>query len=497
MMYLDHFGLRELPFRLTPLTEFFFSGAKRGATVDALIYAILQDEGIVKVSGEVGSGKTMLCRVLIERLPDTVDTVYFANPSLDPEDLLRTIASELDLSVSGGSLGSLITTIQDELIRRHGRGRRVVALIDEAHAMPAQSLEQIRLLSNLETGRHKLLQLVLFGQPELDALLDTRAMRPLKDRITHHFSLDPFSAEEVADYLEFRMRAAGYRGPSVFSPASTRKIAHYACGLSRRVNVLADKSLLAAYAQNLFAVNPVHVKTAARDAQYLPQGMRRPGWLTIPVILAVSVVLAWQAYARLAADDVVARSASHTGDPMAPSATSQAPESRVHDGSTPTAAHTPQAPAQPSTTKLREETPHAGLPLGEAAPPAAAAPRAGGTSPRRQEADNDNASDDGLARAEAALADWLPTTDEHTWFIQLHTNTDMPDAQLAAQVAQARSLMPGQDIRVYRASLGNSERTGVITGSFQNEHDAMRALDGLPPAYRAAGAYVRRAEHLK
>lgn len=190
---------------------------------------------------------------------------------------------------------------------------------------------------------------------------------------------------------------------------------------------------------------------------------------------------------------------------MAPSATSQPPESRVHDGSTPTAAHTPQAPAQPSTTKRREETPHAGLPPGEAAPPSADHPRAGGTSPRQQDADtataqradNDNASDDILARAEAALADWLPTTDEHTWFIQLHTNTDMPDAQLAAQVAQARSLMPGQDIRVYRASLGNSERTGVITGSFQNEHDAMRALDGLPPAYRAPGAYVRRAEHLK
>ncbi|WP_227816369.1 ExeA family protein [Nitrogeniibacter aestuarii] len=498
MMYLDHFGLRELPFRLTPLTEFFFSGAKRGATVDALIYAILQDEGIVKVSGEVGSGKTMLCRVLIERLPDTVDTVYFANPSLDPEDLLRTIASELDLSVSGGSLGSLITTIQDELIRRHGLGRRVVALIDEAHAMPAQSLEQIRLLSNLETGRHKLLQLVLFGQPELDALLETRAMRPLKDRITHHFSLDPFSAEEVADYLEFRMRAAGYRGPSVFSPASTRKIAHYACGLSRRVNVLADKSLLAAYAQNLFAVNPVHVKTAARDAQYLPQGMRRPGWLTIPVILAVSVVLAWQAYARLAADDVVARSATHTGDPVAPPATSQPPESRVHDGSTPTA-------AQAATTKRREETPHDGLPPGEAAAPAAAAPTTGSASPRQQDADtataqrvdNEGASDDILAHAEAALADWLPTTDERTWFIQLHTNTDIPDAQLAAQVARARSLMPEQDIRVYRASLGNSERTGVITGSFQNERDAMRALDGLPPAYRAAGAYVRRAEHLK
>ena len=119
---------------------------------------------------------------------------------------------------------------------------------------------------------------MLFGQPELDTLLETRAMRPLRDRITHHFRLDPLAPDEVAQYLDFRMRAAGYRGPELFSPAASRRIASYAGGLTRRVNVLADKSLLAAFSQNMHAINPSHVKVAARDAHYLPTRLRRPGW---------------------------------------------------------------------------------------------------------------------------------------------------------------------------------------------------------------------------
>src|SRR5258708_15948793 len=163
-MYLEHFGLREAPFRITPHTEFFFSGANRGATLEALSYAITAGEGMVKVTGEVGSGKTMLCRVLMERLPDTVETIYLAVPSLSRDEMLCAIASDLGIDTAGANLTKMMRALQDKLIELHAAGRQVVALIDEAHAMPLATLEEIRLLSDLETGTEKPLQIALFVQ---------------------------------------------------------------------------------------------------------------------------------------------------------------------------------------------------------------------------------------------------------------------------------------------------------------------------------------------
>ncbi|MGH8737832.1 MAG: ExeA family protein, partial [Burkholderiales bacterium] len=246
-MYLEHFGLSEPPFRITPHTDFFFDGADRGATLEALIYAILNDEGIVKVSGEVGSGKTMLCRVLMERVPAQVETIYLSTPSLGRDEILYAIADELQLEFSQGRMSVALRELQEYLIQLYAQGRRVVVLIDEAHAMPEETLEQVRLLSNLETSRHKLLQIVLFGQPELDEALARPSLRQLKDRITHSFRMRPLSEAEVARYLSFRMRAAGYRGPDVFMPKAVTLIARASGGLTRRINILADKSLLSAF----------------------------------------------------------------------------------------------------------------------------------------------------------------------------------------------------------------------------------------------------------
>jgi MSHA biogenesis protein MshM len=167
-MYLEHFGLNEAPFKITPHTEFFFAGANRGETLEGLIYAITSGEGMVKVTGEVGAGKTMLCRVLMERLPPTVETIYLAVPSLSRDEMLAVITGDLGLETQGVSTTKLVRALQDKLIAIHAEGRQVVALIDEAHAMPLETLEEIRLLSNLETSHDKLMQIVLFGQPELD-----------------------------------------------------------------------------------------------------------------------------------------------------------------------------------------------------------------------------------------------------------------------------------------------------------------------------------------
>src|SRR6185369_9879032 len=245
-LYLEHFGLSEPPFRITPHTDFFFDGADRGATLEALIYAILHDEGIVKVSGEVGSGKTMLCRVLMERVPAHVETIYLATPSLGRDEILHAIADDLDLKLNGERTAVALRELQEQLIRLYAAGRRVVVLVDEAHVMPEETLEQVRLLSNLESNRHKLLQMVLFGQPELDATLAKPSLRQLRDRITHSFRMRPLALPEVKNYVSFRMRAAGYRGPDLFQPRALAIIARASAGLTRRINILCDKALLSA-----------------------------------------------------------------------------------------------------------------------------------------------------------------------------------------------------------------------------------------------------------
>jgi MSHA biogenesis protein MshM len=269
-LYLDHFGLDEPPFRITPHPDFFFDGADRGATLEGLMYAILHDEGIVKVSGEIGSGKTTLCRVMMERLPAEVETVFLANPSYSRSEILLAIAEELGLPANGDPAVPPLRALQEKLLELYAAGKRVVVMIDEAHAMPDDTLEQVRLLSNLESSRHKLLQIVLFGQPELDESLAKPSMRQLKDRITQSFRTRPLAGDEVGKYVAFRMRAAGYKGPDVFSPPAIAAIARASSGLSRRINVLCDKALLAAFAANSHAVTRREVRAAVADSEFAP-----------------------------------------------------------------------------------------------------------------------------------------------------------------------------------------------------------------------------------
>lgn len=290
-MYLSHFGLDEPPFRITSNTDFFFEGANRGATLEGLLYAITHDEGIVKVLGEVGSGKTMLCRVLIDRLPGNVETIFLANPSLSREEILRAIAEDLRLDLKEGRTTLLLRALQEHLIQRYAEGGRVILLIDEAHAMPSESLEEIRLLSNLESNRHKLLQIVLFGQPELDVHLDRPHMRQLKERITHSFKLRPLLQADIENYVDFRMRTAGYRGTDAFSKSAVRLIATASEGLTRRVNILCDKSLLAAFADDKYAVQLKHVRAAVKDAEFRRDSRPVGKWWLVAGGLAAGLII--------------------------------------------------------------------------------------------------------------------------------------------------------------------------------------------------------------
>lgn len=288
-MYLDYFSLERHPFRITPDTSLFFSGGSqgRGVVLDAMLYAIETGEGILKVVGEVGSGKTMLCRMLEERLPDSTEIVYIANPNLSPEDILYAIAFELKLMVRRDTSKLLVMQqLQNYLLKQHSANRRVLVIIEEAQGMPIETLEEVRLFSNLETQRDKLMQIILFGQPELDRNLSVKHIRQLRERITHSFYLNPLLNHEVADYIHFRLQAAGCPCPNLFSKPSQWLIAKASSGLTRRINILADKAMLSAFAEDVLAdgeklspelspkVTWRHVYAAIRDSEYSSSVLR-------------------------------------------------------------------------------------------------------------------------------------------------------------------------------------------------------------------------------
>ena len=304
-MYYDFFGLTHAPFKITPDTDVFFEGGNRGAILEALIYAITHGEGIIKVTGEVGSGKTMLCRVLQTRLPPNVETVYLANPSVSPEEILHAIAFEMQLRVpKDASRLEVMHALNDYLVERHSQQRQVVIFVEESQGMPISTLEEIRLLSNLETQHHKLLQIVLFGQPELDDNLRQQNIRQLRERITHSFNLLPLDHEDVRAYLTFRLQAAGYHGPDLFRKRVIAYITRSCDGLTRRINLVADKALLAAFAEGTHNVSLDHVKAAVRDSEfsnvesprsYAPLTYALAG-LAIGGVLGIAAFAAYQAF---------------------------------------------------------------------------------------------------------------------------------------------------------------------------------------------------------
>ncbi|MDP2825963.1 MAG: AAA family ATPase [Sulfuritalea sp.] len=527
-MYLDHFGLNEPPFRITPHTDFFFDGANRGATLDALIYAITHDEGIVKVSGEVGSGKTMLCRVLMERLPESVTIIYLANPSLSRDDILYAIADELLLNVPDNARSSVVMrALHDHLIKSFGEGRQVVVLIDEAHAMPVETLEEIRLLSNLEANRSKLLQLVLFGQPELNDVLARSDMRQLKERITHNFGLEPLVREDIAHYLEFRMRAAGYRGPSVFSPPALKMITQSSLGLTRRINILADKALLAAFSSGSHQIGPKEVKAAIRDCEFSDAtyggGMARKtrtASIAAVLIIAILASVLWLTGLRTG-NDAPATSAGAPATPVssvgtvtspaspalvAPSAESAATSAPTDaaPSATPSATPAPVAPST-STPSPSAPSPTSGSPapaLPAPAVPSPAPPVAVSAPPVAVNTPPPLPPHPGIGpltrdRLEAGRT-WLEQLPDDRWFIQVYD----ADAKRHGEIETLlRKLSPNSaeigNIHVYYSELSGKPRYGVTYGDYATGSAAAASIRGLPKFLRTSKPYPRQAVRLR
>ncbi len=278
-MYLRHFALREAPFSITPDTAFFYPHESAQAALNTLLVALRGGEGFIKIVGEVGCGKTVLCRHLLKVLQGECVTAYIPNPDMGPDDLLQALASELGVALTAdASRHQMLQALRDCLLAHAGAGRRVVVCIDEAQAIPLRTVESLRLLSNLETEKQKLLQLVLLGQPELDEKLSRPEIRQLLQRITFSEHLGPMAQGRVPSYLEYRLATAAVSSSTdvkVFEPAAAALLARVTQGVPRLVNVLAHKCLLLAYGENEHRVSVRLVRLAVADT---PGMHKRPWW---------------------------------------------------------------------------------------------------------------------------------------------------------------------------------------------------------------------------
>ena len=265
-MYKTHFGLREMPFGITPDTSFVYACNAHQEALNTLLVASKNGEGFIKITGEVGTGKTLLCRRFLATLDDKFASAYILNPALEPRTLLFALAEELHIALTKeADQHQLLKELTLGLLNLARQGKIVVLCLDEAQAMPIETLEALRLLTNLETEKRKLLQVVLFGQPELDEKLEERSVRQLKQRITFQYTLSALDHAEVDSHLSRRLRVAGYHVERIFTKRAAHAIHAASCGVPRLINIVAHKSMLLAFGEGLQHVLPRHVKAAAGD----------------------------------------------------------------------------------------------------------------------------------------------------------------------------------------------------------------------------------------
>jgi MSHA biogenesis protein MshM len=301
-MYLQHFQLKEFPFGITPDTSFFFSSEASQQALNTLLVATRAGEGFIKITGEVGTGKTLLCRQLLENLGGDFQTAYIPNPYLTPQGLLQELAEELNADTAPLAEASeaqyqhlLFKALRDRLLQLALENRPVLVCLDEVQAMPIETLEALRLLTNLETQKRKLVQVVIFGQPELDDKLNHPSIRQLKQRITFDHHLGPLTGLELARYLDHRMAVAGYDGARLFSAPAVGLLRWRTRGFPRLVNIVAHKALMCSYGRGKKSVGLREMKEAIDDTASLRIPMRP---VALGGLLIVALGLAILNFAR-------------------------------------------------------------------------------------------------------------------------------------------------------------------------------------------------------
>ncbi|MCC7484207.1 MAG: AAA family ATPase [Burkholderiales bacterium] len=292
-MYRAHFGLREMPFGITPDTSFAYACNCHQEALNTLLVAVKNGEGFIKIVGEVGTGKTLLCRRFLATLDSSCVSAYIPNPYLEPRTLLFALAEELAVAVPrDADQHRLLKSINLALLDYARQGRTAVLCLDEAQAMPIETLEALRLLTNFETEKRKLLQVVLFGQPELDEKLARESVRQLRQRVTFQYRLAALTRAEVDSYLAHRLRVAGYRGARLFPPDAARAVHRATAGVPRLVNIVAHKAMLLAYGEGLQQVAGRHVRAAALDTP-AARALRPWWWFGFAMMLVSMGGIGW------------------------------------------------------------------------------------------------------------------------------------------------------------------------------------------------------------
>src|SRR5919108_1090332 len=269
-MYEQYFGLLSLPFRVTPDPRVFYSNSSYEEAFATLRYGIEGRKGFIVVSGEVGTGKTTLLKIFMRSAESIIHTAYVFNPKLSFTELLRFILHDLGITTSAGDNFTLIKHLNDYLIRQYESDQIVALLLDEAQNLSTDLLEELRLLSNLETDDDKLIQIVLMGQPELEQRLEQPEFRQLKHRVALRCGLPPAQAVEVRHYIDLRLKTAGYKDKELFDHAAVERITRYSAGIPRLINVICDNALLLAYALSKKKVSAELIEEAARDLKLVP-----------------------------------------------------------------------------------------------------------------------------------------------------------------------------------------------------------------------------------
>ncbi|MEJ0088230.1 MAG: AAA family ATPase [Limisphaerales bacterium] len=266
-MYLDYYRLKHAPFDITPNPRFLFHSTKHREAFNHLLYGIRERKGFVQLTGEVGAGKTTLCRALLDQLDSHYSTALILNPALNADELIQAIATEFGLDVKGMDRLETVSAISEFLLRQLEFGKETVLIIDEAQNLTEDLLEQVRLLSNIETDDRKLLQIVLMGQPELRERLNSYRLRQLRQRITVRFHLLPLTRVEVVQYIQHRLQVSGASGVPVFTMPAVWRVFNYSGGIPRLVNAVCDKALLAGYVKRSDRVNYAMVGRAIRELE--------------------------------------------------------------------------------------------------------------------------------------------------------------------------------------------------------------------------------------
>jgi len=264
-MYLEHYGLLRAPFEMTPDPAFLYLGETHQEGLATLVYGVRARKGFVMLTGEVGTGKTTLLHALLSQLDAQTASAFIFNPRLEPLDFFRVLFDELGIEKACHTKGEYLLTLNEYLIERLRRDMTTLLIVDEAQNLSPEMLEEIRLLSNLETPRSKLLQIMLVGQPELEEKLKTQELRQLRQRIVLRFRLRPFNAEESAHYIEERMRLAGYTGKGVFNRAALRRIHRLTGGVPRLINVVCDGALLLGFSRDKATIGADAIDEVAQD----------------------------------------------------------------------------------------------------------------------------------------------------------------------------------------------------------------------------------------